>query len=125
MDLFDGVELFDLLLARNVERQRLDDKTVRYIFTEILTIINKMHKAGLAHRQIGIDKIIVTTQGQIKLIDLGFGTNLMADGSGYAKTRIGSPASLSPEIMAGEPYQPQDLDIFATAVSMFQCRVDQ
>ena len=42
-----------------------------------------MHKAGLAHRQIGIDNIIVTNQGQIKLIDLGFGTNLMAtDGSG-------------------------------------------
>ena len=56
--------------------------------------------------KIVIDNIIVTSQGQIKLIDLGFGTNLMADGSGYAKTRIGSPASLSPEIIAGEPYQP-------------------
>ena len=85
----------------------MDDKTVRYIFIQILTIINKMHKAGLAHRQIGIDNIIVTNQGHIKLIDLGFGTNLMAaDGSGYAKTRIGSQASLCPEIIAGEAYQP-------------------
>ena len=70
----------------------------------MLTIINKLHKAGVAHRGIRLEDILVTRLGDIKLIDFGYGTYLQADGTGFAKTRLAS-SSLAPEIVTGSAYQ--------------------
>ena len=66
-----------------------------------MTIINKLHKAGVAHRGIRLEDILVTRDGDIKLIDFGYGTYLQADGTGFAKTRFRSASSLPPELVAG------------------------
>ena len=87
-----------------------------------MTIISKLHKAGIAHRGIRLEDILVTRQGDVKLIDFGYGTYLQADGTGFGKTRFRLASSLPPELLAGSTYQAQDLDVFSCATSMFQCR---
>ena len=82
------------------ESDNLEDSTLRYIFKQVVTILNKLHKAGIAHRDIKLCNIMVTENCEIKLIDLGYAIPLEgSSGSSYLKTRLGSPVYMAPEII--------------------------
>jgi len=72
MELLDGVELLELLN----ECQEQGDAFVRYIFLQVGNAIHQLHKAGIAHRDIKPENIMITSDYQIKLIDLGYGLPL-------------------------------------------------
>ena len=59
MDLVDGVELLDFLSECNaLELQQ--DSFLRYIFLKVGNAINQLHKAGIAHRDIKLENIMIT-----------------------------------------------------------------
>ena len=101
MELINGVELLEFIN----ECEQLDDSTIRYIFLQVANAIHQLHKAGIAHRDIKLENIMLTDDFRIKLIDLGYG--LALDGrkeNGLMKTRCGTFMYMAPEIQDRSRY---------------------
>ena len=90
MDLVDGVELLDFLSECNaLELQQ--DSFLRYIFLKVGNAINQLHKAGIAHRDIKLENIMISKDFEIKLIDFGYSFALAGrTESGFMKSRVGT-----------------------------------
>ena len=120
MDLVQGVELIDFL---NQSKQQ-DDKVVRYIFKELGRILHQLHSANIAHRDLKPENVMITRELKLKVIDLGYGQDLSgSDQSGFAKTRLGTPMYMAPEVEIGKPYQGADADVFAFGTMLFVAKV--
>ena len=67
---------------------------------------------------------MITRDLKLKVIDLGYGQDLSgSDQSGFAKTRLGTPMYMAPEIEIGKPYQGADADVFAFGTMLFVAKV--
>ena len=120
MEYIDG----DDFIGYTNTKQMKDEPTLRYVMKQVITALHQMHKAGIGHRDIKPDNIMLTRDGKVKLVDLGYAVFLSGKkGEGYNKTRIGTPGYKSSEIVADKKYQTADVDIFALGVTMIICRV--
>lgn len=121
MEIVKGVELIEFIS----ECEDLDDSTIRYIFKKVATAINLLHKAGIAHRDVKLENIMITEDFDIKLIDLGYAIALEGrTGSSFLKSRLGTNMYLAPEIIDKTlQYQGQDVDCFALGVSLLVSKI--
>ena len=67
MDYLKGIPLKDFEYLD----QRLDESATRHIAYELLRTVKKLHDFGIAHVDINPNNIIVTEEGELKLIDFG------------------------------------------------------
>ena len=49
-----------------------DDAHIRYIFHKVVQTIFQLHQAGIAHRDIKLENIMINDASEIKVIDLGY-----------------------------------------------------
>ena len=68
LDLIDGRDLFDILKTK---KTRLSPTRVKDILLQLLDAIETVHNAGLLHRDISPDNIILERSGTPVLIDFG------------------------------------------------------
>ena len=68
LDLIDGRDLFDILKTK---KTRLSPTRVKDILLQLLDAIETVHNAGLLHRNISPDNIILERSGTPVLIDFG------------------------------------------------------
>lgn len=95
MEIAMGRELFDLILARN----RYSEADARPIFTQIASALGFLHNKGIVHRDIKPENIIVTNHGGVvKLLDFGLAKATSATFGSTAKTFVGTPCYLAPEV---------------------------
>ena len=95
MELVKGVELLEFIN----HCETMDDSFVRYIFLQVCTVIHKLHQAGIAHRDIKLDNIMITEDFQVKLIDFGYSLKLEGKRKdGYMKTKLGTAMYMAPEV---------------------------
>jgi serine/threonine protein kinase len=124
MELVKGVELLEFI---NEYEDKVSDSTIRYIFHKIANVIHQLHKAGIAHRDIKLENIMLTDDFDIKIIDLGYALALSGrSNSGFMKTRLGTYMYMAPEILDKTlQYQGQDADLFALGVCLFVAKVTE
>lgn len=73
------LEMMDLgALTYLVEEKRgnIDEKVSAYILRKILEAVTYLHSKGIVHRDIKSDNILINKQGDIKIADFGFATQL-------------------------------------------------
>ncbi|MGB7079794.1 MAG: protein kinase, partial [Xanthobacteraceae bacterium] len=110
MPLYQG-ELLETRLAR---RPALGLEEGRNIAIKLARGVAALHRAGIIHRDIKPDNVILESEGSLKLIDLGV---VRVPGmEDFPPDDIpGTPAYMAPEMFAGEPGN-EATDIYALGV---------
>jgi len=87
-----GKELFDEIL----EKKKIEEDRARNISAKVLDAIAYIHNVNILHRDIKPENILLTNDGNVKLLDFGLSRSV---GSGsYAKTFAGTPEYFAPEV---------------------------
>jgi len=87
----------------------------------ILEALEYSHRAGVVHRDIKPGNVMVTDQGQIKVMDFGIARAVSDSSSTVAETTaiIGTASYFSPEQAKGEPVDAR-ADLYSTGVVLYE-----
>jgi len=106
-------------LKQIIEKEPLSIKKVLDIGIQICEGLTAAHKKEIVHRDIKSDNIMVTKEGQVKIMD--FGLAKLKGATKLTKTRstIGTLAYMSPEQAQGEEVDSRS-DIFSFGVVLYE-----
>jgi serine/threonine protein kinase len=124
MEFIDGLPLADAL-----EGGALSLEQVRHYATGILAALVHAHEQGVIHGDLKSHNVMVTPEGDVKLLDFGLGRRIPRQGmeqvtsSRLALAEVGATAGtlpyLAPEILRGEPTNAQS-DLWALGVLFYE-----
>ena len=84
------------------KRKKIDTKFVDTIIYQVSEGLKVLHKNNIIHRDIKTANILVFNKNLIKITD--FGISKILENNLLAKSNIGTPYYMSPEIIRGIPY---------------------
>ncbi len=115
MPLYQG----ELLSNRLARRPLLGLEEGRNIAIKLARGVAALHRAGIIHRDIKPDNVILEAEGSLKLIDLGV-VRVPGLEDFPAADIPGTLAYMAPEMMSGEEKGDEQTDIYALGVTMFR-----
>ena len=116
MDYADGGDLS--MKIREQEGKFFDENTILDWFTQVCLAIKHIHDRKILHRDIKSQNIFLMKNGQIKLGDFGI-AKCLNQTIDKAKTYVGTPYYLSPEIINSQPYDFKS-DIWSLGVLLYE-----
>jgi anti-anti-sigma factor len=114
MELVKGQALSDLLLSG---KQSLD--TALGIVTQVCSALSCAHRAGIIHRDIKADNIMIDHEGRVRLLDFGLARTATDERVTQVGTVVGTINYMSPEQARGEEVDCRS-DVFSVGVVMYQ-----
>ena len=115
MEYCEGGDLDKLLNQRN--KIPLNDNFIWKLFIQIVIGLAELHDMKILHRDLKTSNIFLTKNYDIKIGDLGVAKKLSENN--FAKTVIGTPYYLSPEICKEKPYNEKS-DIWALGCILYE-----
>uniref|UniRef100_K7G6N6 non-specific serine/threonine protein kinase n=1 Tax=Pelodiscus sinensis TaxID=13735 RepID=K7G6N6_PELSI len=107
------------LMHKIYEKKRLEEYEARKYIRQLILAVEHLHRAGVVHRDLKIENLLLDEDNNIKLID--FGLSNCAGIMGYSdpfSTQCGSPAYAAPELLARKKYGPK-IDVWSIGVNMY------
>jgi NIMA (never in mitosis gene a)-related kinase len=98
-------------LLRNANGKRFQESRVLDLFCQICQGLNHVHLNNILHRDLKTANILLTSAGIIKLADFGL-DRVMSSTCEMARTQIGTPYYLSPEVMPSLPSSSPPCSVF-------------
>lgn len=95
-----------------VQRIRFEESHIAFVTKEILRGLKNIHEKGLVHRDLKSPNIMLSIQGDVKLIDFGLCVDVNA---GTQTTMVGSPFWIPPEMIRREQHDAA-ADIWSLAI---------
>ena len=117
MEFCDGGDLCEFLNKNKITKYLLKEDLIWNIFLKITIGLATLHKAKILHRDLKTLNIFMTKNLDIKIGD--FGVAKILSKSGFAKTIIGTPYYLSPELCDEKPYNDKS-DVWALGCILYE-----
>jgi serine/threonine-protein kinase len=116
MEYVDGAPLDEL-----VSRGQIDPVHAIRITEGILTALEYSHRAGVVHRDIKPANVMITRQGQVKVMDFGIARAITETSASLSATTaiLGTANYFSPEQAKGEQVDART-DLYSTGVVLFE-----
>ena len=95
----------------------------RYSLYKVALGLKKMHENNVLHRDIKSDNILFSSEGEIKITDLGFACSL-TEQKKYRQTRAGTPNWVAPEIAEGTIYH-KSVDVWSFGCFAYELATGQ
>ncbi len=117
-ELMTGGELYDCVKFSG----RLQEKTARYYFQQLIAGMEYLHSKGFVHRDIKLDNLLLGSDYNLRLADFGFiAPKAGKDGaSGKLFSYRGTKAYMAPELHSKKAgYSGEKIDIFAAGVVLY------
>jgi eukaryotic-like serine/threonine-protein kinase len=113
----DGCSLREVLRRRG----RLTPAEALAILGPAAEGLGAAHTAGLVHRDVKPENVLLAADGTIQITDFGLARAAASATSTFgADVLVGSPHYLSPEAVRGEPLR-ATADVYALGVVLFEC----
>lgn len=119
MEFVEGKSLKELVRQRG----RLPVQVMLPIAKQLCRALEVAHEAGVIHRDIKPQNMVVEGDGTLKVMDFGIArlaTRTPAQGLTEVGTVIGTPEYMAPEQLLGEEIDAR-ADIYAAGVVMYEC----
>ena len=105
------------LLSFVKKRTKLNEKTCKFIFKQLLQAIKFIHTKNIIHRDIKLDNVLIDLNNNIKLCDFGVG-KMIHEGE-ILTDQCGTPAYIAPEILENKGYEGPPVDIWSSGVVLY------
>lgn len=109
------INFYDLI--KNSTGQGFGEDAGRFFLLQMLDALDYLHsQAGVVHRDLKLENILIDENVTFKLIDLGLsdsGNLKMLQGA------VGSPSYVAPEVLEKDTYDGTKVDIFSMGVLLF------
>lgn len=89
----------------------------RSILKQVISGLEHMHRHFVCHRDLKLENILFTDSGKVVIADLGLARSYYS----LRLTRCGSEEYAAPEIVLGEAYDPEKVDVWSFGVVMYAC----
>ncbi|KAJ1959380.1 Serine/threonine-protein kinase [Dipsacomyces acuminosporus] len=112
-ELVSGGQMLDYIISHG----RLKEKHARKFARQIASAIDYCHHNSIVHRDLKIENILISANGNIKLIDFGL-SNLYSPRS-HLSTFCGSLYFAAPELLNAQPYIGPEVDLWSFGVVLY------
>ena len=99
---------------------KLPPDQVFSLMAPVMASLDRLHQAGLIHRDISPDNIMITYDGQVKLLDFGTVRNANLDGNGTLTVMVRHGYAPEEQYDGNSPQGPWT-DIYALCATMYKC----
>jgi len=124
MECASGGELFDQVIDRGANA--MPEEVARGFFTQMLDGLAYCHLAGVAHRDLKLENVLLNEAGVLKLIDFGLShvyprmaDKVTVDTSKLLKDVCGSKSYAAPEVLGARGYNGFAADMWSLGVCLF------
>lgn len=112
MEYIDGRTLHQLVID---EQRRFLPREVETIGQTLCSAVAAVHAAGLLHRDIKAQNVMMARDGRVVLMDFGSGR----DRSGQSASLAGTPLYLAPELLTAASSSSAQTDLYSIGVLLF------
>jgi len=101
------------------ERRWLPWQDALALMEPILAALAAAHQAGIVHRDVKPENVLITPDGRVKVVDFGLARASAAVGNTRAGVIIGSVAYIAPEQVTGAPTD-ERTDVYSAGIMLFE-----
>ena len=105
------------LLSYVRKRRQLKEDIAKSLFKQIVEALRYCHSKRILHRDIKLDNILLTLEGDLKICDFGV-SKIVRPGEKMTE-QCGTPAYIAPEILLDRGYEGFAVDIWSAGVVLF------
>jgi len=107
-------------LSRRLTDGGLDSATTMSIVAQVADALHATHAAGIVHRDVKPDNIVIDESGQAVLVDFGLAHTSATEGLTNAQDVLGTALYMAPEQATKQPVTPKT-DTYALGAVAYHC----
>ena len=105
------------LLTYVRRRRKLKEDVAKHVFRQIIEGLKYCHSKNILHRDIKLDNILLTSEGDVKICD--FGVSKLVKKGEIMTEQCGTPAYIAPEVFENKGYEGYASDAWSAGVVLY------
>jgi 5'-AMP-activated protein kinase catalytic alpha subunit len=105
------------LLTYVRRRRKLKEDVAKHVFKQIIEGLKYCHSKNILHRDIKLDNILLTSEGDVKICD--FGVSKLVKPGEVMTEQCGTPAYIAPEVFENKGYEGYASDVWSAGVVLY------